>query len=111
MPKPTLPAQNALPMDFPKPTPKAPTPGTIAHTAIVLMLTAGAVDADTFHAATGSHSLPQTVGHLRDAGWPAMSYDVPRPLPTMPHRRLVAYVLDLEQINLPDELGNIGAAQ
>lgn len=103
--------QPTLPMDFPKSTPKAPTPGTVAHAAVRLMLTAGAVDADTFHTATGSHSLPQVIGHLRDAGWPAVSYDVPRPLPGMPHRRLVAYVLDLEKINLPDELGNMGAAQ
>ena len=45
-------AQNALPMDFPKPTPKAPTLGTDEAVALEMMLKAGWTGPDEFHAVT-----------------------------------------------------------
>lgn len=103
--------QAALDMDFPRITPWVPKPGSDAYTAILMML-AGGVEADTFYDATKSHSLPQVVGYLADRGWPLVAYDVPRPLPGKPYRRLALYLIDLDKINLPAELlGKVGAAQ
>ena len=98
-------------MDFPRIKPRLPNPNTLAYKAIRMMLDGEVLNRDTFHAKTGSHSLPQVINPLRNDLWAIDGYDLPVPLHDMDDRKLTHYVIDFQKIELPDELGNIGAAQ
>lgn len=97
-------------MDFPRIKPRMPRPGTLEYKAIMMMLGGEVLNRDTFHAKTGSHSLPQVINPLRNDLWAIDGYDLPVPLHDLPDRKLTHYYLDLSKIELPDELG-AGAAQ
>lgn len=98
-------------MEFPRVKPRMPRPGTLGYKALKMMMEGVVLNRDTFHIATGSHSLPQVIEPLRNDLWPIGGYDWPAPLPDMDDRKLTHYFLELQKIDLPDELLGNGAAQ
>lgn len=85
--------------DCPPAAPAMPTPGTLAHKALVLLRAGAAVDHPTFEAATGSWRLAAVVFELRALGWPIEATDRPASTTTKGVTRHIAlYRLDVEAL-------------
>ncbi len=101
-------AQAALDIDFPRITPRMPTPDTDEAVALEMMLKTGWTGPDEFHGVTGSHRLAASIVLLKHKSWAFIRYVAKRPLPKKPHRTVTLYAIDFEKINLP--VGAVGAS-
>lgn len=73
--------------------PSWPTPNTRDALALELFLDSQRLDAEDFHAVSGSWRLADSVFQLKARGWPIESLDVPAPTEACPHRAISIYFL------------------
>ena len=73
--------------------PTWPTPNTRDALALQLFLDGQRLDAEDFHAVSGSWRLADSVFQLKARGWPIESVDVPAPTEACPHRTISIYFL------------------
>lgn len=89
--------------------PQWPTPNTRDALALELFLDGQRLDAEDFHAVSGSWRLADSVFQLKGKGWPIESLDVPAPTEACPHRTISIYFLPARFI--AEALSLRGAAQ
>lgn len=73
--------------------PTWPSPGTLAESALALLLDGRELDHPTFEAVTGSWRLAAVVFELRALGWPVQSHDEPRASVDGKRRNVARYSL------------------
>lgn len=78
--------------------PSWPTKGTRDDQALQLFLAGRYLDHEDFFRESGSWRLSDAVLHLRDAGWPIVSTDIPAPTPACPGREISIYHLPAKYI-------------
>ena len=89
--------------------PTWPTPNTRDALALELFLDGQRLDAEDFHAVSGSWRLADSVFQLKARGWPIESVDVPAPTEACLHRMVAIYFLPARFI--AEALSLKGAAQ
>ena len=90
--------------------PTWPTKGTRDDQALQLFLAGRHLDHEDFIRESGSWRLSDAVLHLRDAGWPIVSTDIPAPTPACPGREITVYHLPAKYIAEALAQRNGGAA-
>ena len=78
--------------------PSWPTPNTRDALALELFLDGQRLDAEDFHAVSGSWRLADSVFQLKGKGWPIESLDFLAPTEACPHRSISIYHLPARYI-------------
>lgn len=91
--------------------PTWPTKGGRDDQALQLFLAGRHLDHEDFFRESGSWRLSDAVLHLRDAGWPIVSTDIPAPTPSCPGREITVYHLPAKYAAQAKELLAGGSRQ